>query len=216
MRGRVDLAGAPLASFDERGIQLAFDAGLEALLPCLDRRHRLDTEITTMAGDGEWTLLLQESGQFSDGLVVERVDVNLVVATPAQSVTSEVGTTRGAPWTTVAGAGLPGTATRRRGQGRRCHGGYLSIDGPRTAEGGAECARRRSWRGRCRSLYASWWRGRVQWGPAVVVERRADRFGRMRRPRTYRRSSSSRASSAPDSTSRRAAARRTGSHSRTR
>jgi transposase len=40
--------------FDQRGIQLAFDADLEAMLLTLDRRDRLDKAITEMAATGEY------------------------------------------------------------------------------------------------------------------------------------------------------------------
>jgi transposase len=45
--------------FTHRGIQLAFDADLEAMLLTVDRRDRLDKAITEMAGDGEYTALVR-------------------------------------------------------------------------------------------------------------------------------------------------------------
>jgi transposase len=45
--------------FPQRGIQLAFDADLEAMLLTLDRRDRLDNAITEMATDGEYTALVR-------------------------------------------------------------------------------------------------------------------------------------------------------------
>jgi transposase len=45
--------------FTQRGIQLAFDADLEAMLLTLDRRNRLDTAITEMAADCEYTALVR-------------------------------------------------------------------------------------------------------------------------------------------------------------
>jgi transposase len=48
--------------FAQRGIQLAFDADLEAMLLTLDRRHRLDTAITEMASDGEYTAIVRRLG----------------------------------------------------------------------------------------------------------------------------------------------------------
>jgi transposase len=48
--------------FDQRGVQLAFDAELEALLLCLDRRHRLDAEIMVMAGEEPWAPVVRRLG----------------------------------------------------------------------------------------------------------------------------------------------------------
>lgn len=45
--------------FTQRGVQLAFDADLEAMLLTLDRRNRLDKAITEMADDGEYTALVR-------------------------------------------------------------------------------------------------------------------------------------------------------------
>jgi transposase len=48
--------------FAQRGLQLAFDAELEAMLLTLDRRNRLDKAITEMADDGEYTALVRRLG----------------------------------------------------------------------------------------------------------------------------------------------------------
>jgi transposase len=48
--------------FAQRGIQLAFDAGLEAMLLTLDRRNRLDAAITDMAADSQYTPLVRRLG----------------------------------------------------------------------------------------------------------------------------------------------------------
>ena len=48
--------------FAQRGVQLAFDADLEAMLLTLDRRNRLDKAITEMAGDGQYTALVRRLG----------------------------------------------------------------------------------------------------------------------------------------------------------
>jgi transposase len=48
--------------FVQRGIQLAFDAGLEAMLLTLDRRNRLDAAITEMAADSQYTALVRRLG----------------------------------------------------------------------------------------------------------------------------------------------------------
>ena len=48
--------------FGQRGIQLAFDADLEAMLLTLDRRDRLDKAITEMATDGEYTAVVRRLG----------------------------------------------------------------------------------------------------------------------------------------------------------
>jgi len=48
--------------FTLRGIQLAFDADLEAMLLTLDRRNRLDKAIIEMAGDSEYTALVRRLG----------------------------------------------------------------------------------------------------------------------------------------------------------
>jgi transposase len=40
--------------FDRRGIQIAFDTEVEAMLMTRGRRRRLDAEITVMAGEDEW------------------------------------------------------------------------------------------------------------------------------------------------------------------
>jgi len=48
--------------FTARGIQLAFDADLEAMLLCVDRRDRLDKAITEMAADCEYTALVHRLG----------------------------------------------------------------------------------------------------------------------------------------------------------
>jgi transposase len=48
--------------FGQRGIQLAFDAEFEAMLLTLDRRNRLDTAITEMADDCEYTALVRRLG----------------------------------------------------------------------------------------------------------------------------------------------------------
>jgi transposase len=48
--------------FTHRGIQLAFDADLEAMLLTLDRRNRLDKAITEMAADCEYTALVHRLG----------------------------------------------------------------------------------------------------------------------------------------------------------
>ena len=45
--------------FTHRGIQLAFDADLEAMLLTVDRRDRLDKAITEMAADSEYTALVR-------------------------------------------------------------------------------------------------------------------------------------------------------------
>jgi transposase len=49
-------------SFTHRGVQLAFDADLEAMLLTRDRRDRLDTTITEMAEAGEYTALVRRLG----------------------------------------------------------------------------------------------------------------------------------------------------------
>jgi transposase len=48
--------------FTQRGVQLAFDAELEAMLLTLDRRNRLDAAITEMAADGEYTAVVRRLG----------------------------------------------------------------------------------------------------------------------------------------------------------
>lgn len=48
--------------FAQRGIQLAFDADLEAMLLTLQRRDRLDKAITEMAADSEYTALVHRLG----------------------------------------------------------------------------------------------------------------------------------------------------------
>jgi transposase len=48
--------------FAYRGIQLAFDADLEAMLLTLDRRDRLDKAISEMAADCEYTALVHRLG----------------------------------------------------------------------------------------------------------------------------------------------------------
>ena len=48
--------------FDQRGIQLAFDADLEAMLLTLDRRDRLDKAIIEMAGSGEHADVVRRLG----------------------------------------------------------------------------------------------------------------------------------------------------------
>jgi transposase len=48
--------------FDQRGIQLAFDADLEAMLLTLDRRDRLDKAITEMATDDEYAAVVRRLG----------------------------------------------------------------------------------------------------------------------------------------------------------
>jgi transposase len=48
--------------FDQRGVQLAFDADLEAMLLTLDRRDRLDKAITEMATTGEYAALVRRLG----------------------------------------------------------------------------------------------------------------------------------------------------------
>jgi transposase len=48
--------------FTHRGIQLAFDADLEAMLLTVDRRNRLDKAITEMAADGEYTAVVHRLG----------------------------------------------------------------------------------------------------------------------------------------------------------
>jgi len=48
--------------FIQRGIQLAFDADLEAMLLCLDRRDRLDRAITEMAADCQYTAVVRRLG----------------------------------------------------------------------------------------------------------------------------------------------------------
>lgn len=48
--------------FGQRGIQLAFDAELEAMLLALDRRGRLDKAITEMAGHSQYTALVHRLG----------------------------------------------------------------------------------------------------------------------------------------------------------
>jgi transposase len=48
--------------FDQRGVQLAFEADLEAMLLTLDRRDRLDAAITDMAADSEYTALVHRLG----------------------------------------------------------------------------------------------------------------------------------------------------------
>ncbi len=48
--------------FDQRGIQLAFDADLEAMLLTLDRRDRLDKAITEMATTGEYAAVVRRLG----------------------------------------------------------------------------------------------------------------------------------------------------------
>ncbi|HKT01377.1 MAG TPA: IS110 family transposase [Rugosimonospora sp.] len=48
--------------FSHRGVQLAFDADLEAMVLALDRRNRLDKAITEMAADGEYTAVVHRLG----------------------------------------------------------------------------------------------------------------------------------------------------------
>jgi transposase len=48
--------------FTHRGVQLAFDADLEAMLLTLDRRNRLDKAITDMAADCEYTAVVHRLG----------------------------------------------------------------------------------------------------------------------------------------------------------
>jgi len=48
--------------FTHRGVQLAFDADLEAMLLTRDRRGRLDAAITEMAEAGEYTALVRRLG----------------------------------------------------------------------------------------------------------------------------------------------------------
>jgi transposase len=48
--------------FGQRGVQLAFDAELEAMLLTRDRRAQLDTAIVEMAGEGEYTAVVRRLG----------------------------------------------------------------------------------------------------------------------------------------------------------
>jgi transposase len=48
--------------FEQPGLQLAFEADLEAMLLTLDRRNRLDKAITGMALDGEYATLVHRLG----------------------------------------------------------------------------------------------------------------------------------------------------------
>lgn len=48
--------------FTHRGIQLAFDADVEAMLLTLDRRNRLDKAIAEMTADGEYTAVVHRLG----------------------------------------------------------------------------------------------------------------------------------------------------------
>jgi transposase len=48
--------------FAQRGIQLAYDADLEAMLLTLDRRNRLDAAITEMAADSQYTAVVHRLG----------------------------------------------------------------------------------------------------------------------------------------------------------
>jgi len=48
--------------FAQRGIQLAYDADLEAMLLTRDRRNRLDAAITEMAADSQYTPLVHRLG----------------------------------------------------------------------------------------------------------------------------------------------------------
>ena len=48
--------------FAQRGIQLAYDADLEAMLLARDRRSRLDAAITEMAADSQYTALVHRLG----------------------------------------------------------------------------------------------------------------------------------------------------------
>ncbi len=48
--------------FTQRGIQLAFDADLEAMLLTLGRRDRLDKAIIEMAGDGQYAAVVRRLG----------------------------------------------------------------------------------------------------------------------------------------------------------
>jgi transposase len=48
--------------FAQRGIQLAYDADLEAMLLARDRRNRLDAAITEMAADSQYTALVHRLG----------------------------------------------------------------------------------------------------------------------------------------------------------
>ena len=59
--------------FDQRGIQLAFDADLEAMLLTLDRRDRLDKAITEMANDSEYTARGPAAGLPARDLDADRV-----------------------------------------------------------------------------------------------------------------------------------------------
>jgi len=49
-------------SFDDAPLQIAFDTALETMLATVDRRHRLDTAITEMALDSEFTAVVRRLG----------------------------------------------------------------------------------------------------------------------------------------------------------
>jgi transposase len=48
--------------FGDPALQLAYDAALDAMLACVDRRQRLDDAITTMAADSEFTAVVHRLG----------------------------------------------------------------------------------------------------------------------------------------------------------
>jgi transposase len=53
--------------FAQRGLQLAYDADLEAMLLTLDRRNRLDQAITEMATDSQYAPLVRRLGCLRGG-----------------------------------------------------------------------------------------------------------------------------------------------------
>ena len=48
--------------FDNPALQLSYEAAFDAMLACLDRRHRLDRAITAMAADSEFTPVVHRLG----------------------------------------------------------------------------------------------------------------------------------------------------------
>jgi transposase len=48
--------------FDNPALQLSYEAAFDAMLACLDRRHRLDSAITAMTTDSEFTPVVHRLG----------------------------------------------------------------------------------------------------------------------------------------------------------
>jgi transposase len=64
--------------FAERGIQLAFDVDLEAMLLTLDRRDRLDKAITEMATTGEYAAIVRRLGRLRGVSTLTAFGVQLI------------------------------------------------------------------------------------------------------------------------------------------